>query len=150
MTKPVVYDYFNRPPKQTLKCRQKSRTQQQFLQESDINYIVRKYADTENFVDPSIPVSRRPVYGDFANCPSFQDYQNQVNAISDIFARFPSEVRTQFNNNPAEFAEFASDLRNLDKLAEMGLIDREIGNVNKGVDIKSTTVTEASDSKVGD
>lgn len=146
----VVYDFFNVPPKVKLNCKDLSRTQQQFLQESDINYIVRKYADTENFVDPSVPVRRTPVYGDFSECPSFQEHQDALNNIVNIFDNFPSDIRARFDNNPAVFAEYASDIRNLDKLAELGLIDRKLENVNNGVDINKVTSEERSSDNAKD
>lgn len=147
-----VYDgLFNLPPDSPLVCDDKSRTQQQFKDEADINWIVKRYADTPGFVDPTIPVTRQPVYGDFSDCPSFQEHQDKLNNIVNIFDSFPSEIRAKFDNNPAVFAEFASDVKNLDTLADIGLIDRPKNeNVNHEVDIKETTPPEPSDSGATD
>lgn len=118
-----VFSYFDRPPQVGLSCAEPSRTQQQFLQESDINYIVAKYADFEGFVDPSIPRKVKPQYGDFAELGDYQDHMNTVLKVQKIFDDLPADVRIQFENNPALFAEFASNPSNLEELAKIGVID---------------------------
>lgn len=149
-----VFSYLDRPPQNNLKCPELSRTHQEFLEDSDINVIVRKYADCAGFVDPSVPRKRKPVYGDFADLGDLQDHMNNVIKVQEIFADLPAEVRIQFENDPIQFAQFASDQRNITKLMDLGVIDRpdfiELKDVAKATDIsteKMETITseEAKD-----
>lgn len=117
------FSYFDRPPQVGLSCPELSRTQQQFLEESDINVIVAKYGNMEGFVDPSIPRKSKPMFGDFASLGDYQEHMNSVLKVKEIFDDLPANIRVQFDNDPAIFAQFASDEQNVSKLVELGVID---------------------------
>lgn len=92
-------------------------TQQQFLESSDINRIVRRAQKTG--VLPQMKGS--PIYGDFSDVPSFQEAQNLLIIANEQFAGLTAVTRARFNNDPAEFLQFATDPKNADKMVEFGL-----------------------------
>lgn len=111
-----------------------SLTQQQFAEESDINYIVRRF--NADGVYPSMnPVdeSRRPMFGDFTNIPeSPQEAYDFMIQAKNNFDLLPLDVRRRFNFDPGAFLDFASNPNNMDELVAMGLASKvdSVDNVN--------------------
>lgn len=109
---------YSEPLRVSYVCVGESRTQQNFQAECDINNIVRRYQKTGlvghvnnktgEFMDLSAPIDYRSAV-------------ETVQAANDSFMGLPSEVRSQFGNDPAAFVDFMSDPRNLDKAVAMGL-----------------------------
>lgn len=96
---------------------EESLTHQEFVKESNINSIMAKYKRTGQ-----LPmVQGKPMFGDFATLPEYQDALNLVLDADSAFSDLPSEVRTRFNNDPAEFVEFCSNPDNLAEAVELGL-----------------------------
>lgn len=94
-----------------------SATKQEFLQDSDINNIMRKYQRTgalTHFAKFS------PMYGDFSPC-DLQEAQNLVNKAAQMFAELPSSIRN-LTQSPAGFLEFIQDPKNASQLEALGLI----------------------------
>ncbi|MCL4147298.1 UNVERIFIED_CONTAM: hypothetical protein GTU68_015673 [Idotea baltica] len=78
-------------------------------------------------------------YGDFSNLP---DYQTAFNAVLDANASFnalPSAVRARFNNDPAQFVEFASDPSNSDVLVDLGLAEKPPKHIQEESEIPTST-----------
>lgn len=97
-----------------------SLTQQQFLDESDINSIIARYK-VHGVVNSS---GREPMYGDFSNMPSYQEALDIVNRGADIFMSLSSDIRGRFDNDPSKFLEFANDEANRDDLIKWGLVPK--------------------------
>lgn len=97
-----------------------SLTQQQFLEESDINNIIARYR-LQGVVNSS---GRQPMYGDFTNLPSYQEALDIVNRGADIFMSLSSDIRGRFDNDPSKFLEFANDKSNVDDLIKWGLVPK--------------------------
>lgn len=95
-----------------------SRTKQAPHAECDINVIMSKYEKTGVINHFN---THQGDYGDFLGFSDFHDAMNQVRAAEDAFASIPSRIRKEFNNDPAQFMEFAQNPSNLDKMREMGL-----------------------------
>lgn len=110
-----------------------SLTQQQFLEESDINNIIARYRDT-NMVYSS---AREPMYGDFTNLPSYQEALDIVNRGADIFMSLPSKVRGEFDNDPSKFLEYANDPAHKEDLVKWGLVPRDAPKVASLDDVVS-------------
>lgn len=96
----------------------KSRTQQQFRDQVDINNLVKKYTlnkleDTWVF-DPQN-------YSDFSNVGSLQDAAQKVIDAESTFSKLPSTLRTKFQNNPQNLIDFLSNPKNKDEAIELGL-----------------------------
>lgn len=94
-------------------------TQQSFIEECDINTIVRKYMDVGAPVD-----WREPLYGDFSEIPDYQTAFEVVQAAADSFAALPSTIRTRFGNDPAQMMAFLADDANREESYTLGLRER--------------------------
>lgn len=92
-------------------------TQQGDKNDSDINVIVARFRKTGQLPHNN----KTAMYGDFTNVPDYRTAVEQVNAARDEFMKLPAKVRRRFDNNPAEFIEFATNPDNLDEMRKMGL-----------------------------
>ncbi len=98
--------------------RDKSLTQQQFGNESNINKIMERY-QRDGVIDHLNNYNGN--YGDFSNVNSYQESLHQIAEAEQMFMQLPSQVRKEFDNDPVAFVEFASNPANIDKLIELGL-----------------------------
>lgn len=92
-------------------------TQQNFKEECDINNIMAKYRVTGTAPQHS----RRPIAGDFANLPDYQEALNTVIEAEKAFMSLPSQTRERFHNDPGRFVAFCQNPENADELVQMGL-----------------------------
>jgi len=93
-------------------------TKQSFKDECDINKILVKYEKT------GLLEHKNRYEGKYADVTGVVDYQTALNIVQDAeeaFMSLPARVRTEFDNNPHEFLEFAQNPENEDALIEMGL-----------------------------
>ena len=115
---PFNYDVDAVSKETGLLCEDESLAVQSERDECDINTIVARFGLTG-----SLPQNvRAPSYGDFVG---IGDYREALEAIEEANASFyamPAEVRTRFNNNPAEFVDFCSSPLNLNEMKKMGLL----------------------------
>lgn len=100
---------------------QGGRTKQSFTAECDINNIMARYQKTGilDFVN-----QHEPQYGD-ATGADFAAAMQVVAEGQSMFNDLPSELRAQFDNDPAEFLEFVSNPANKKEMAQMGLLNPE-------------------------
>lgn len=115
---PYAYDTNQVSDETGLKCLDKSRTQQQFAEESDINTIVNRFLKTGQLPDNV----RVPQYGDFTEVMDFQTAMNAVREAQESFDRLPGQMRARFHNDPQELLEFVSDADNYDEALKLGLV----------------------------
>lgn len=94
-----------------------SMTQQDDAKDCDINIIVARFTKTGQL--PQLQQS--PLGGDFTNALDFRECQQKLHDANMAFAEIPAKIRSRFNNDPAEFIEFASNQENLDELRKLGL-----------------------------
>lgn len=100
-----------------------SLTRQEFADECDINSIMAKYES--HLADPMKSV-REPIYYDFTASPSsLMEAMDIMARGQEAFMRLPATVRREFDNDPAQFVDFASDPANVDQLVEWGLAERK-------------------------
>nr|DAW86771.1 MAG TPA: Scaffold protein [Microviridae sp.] len=101
-----------------------SMTQQHFKDETMIDNILQKYAETGFLTDPFSP--KRPVqFGDFSDVTDFQTAQNAVARATEYFESLPSNVRSSFNNSPQEFLNALNDPEQRSNLEELGFVAPE-------------------------
>lgn len=101
-----------------------SMTQQHFKDETLIDNILEKYAETGFLTDPFSP--KRPIqFGDFSAVNDFQTAQNAIARTTEYFESLPSRVRASFANSPVEFLKALQDPEQRGKLEELGLIAPE-------------------------
>jgi len=94
------------------------RTKRSFLQECDINSIVRKFNHNGQL---STQIKQNPIYANFADLPSYQQALDTVIKAQEQFDALPSELREKFNNEPSEFLSFVSNPANTHELIKLGL-----------------------------
>ena len=98
-----------------------SMTQQHFKDETMIDNILQKYAETGFLTDPFSP--KRPIqFGDFSDVTDFQTAQNSVARATEYFESLPSHIRASFSNSPAEFLQALNDPEQRSKLEELVLL----------------------------
>lgn len=96
------------------------RTKQEFAEECDLNVLMKRYEKTG--VPPSFKAVP-PRYVDAADMPDFQTCLQVVADAERQFMALPARVRSEFENDPAKFVEFASDPANLDQMRKWGLAE---------------------------
>lgn len=96
-------------------------TRPEFRDECDINNIMKRYQQTGllDFVN-----KHSPQYGDCTGV-EFREAMEVTTKAREMFADLPSELRYQFQNDPALFVDFCSDPMNRQKMAQMGLLSPE-------------------------
>lgn len=104
-----------------------SATLQSFKDDADINCIIARYENTGVLVDPSIPVSRTPNFGDYSELPSYQEAQNVIIAAKNAFDSLSSKIRERFNNDPAAYFDFVRSLEKgseaYDEAVRLGIVN---------------------------
>lgn len=114
---------------------QPSQTLQSFKDDADINCIIARYENTGVLVDPTVPVSRTPQFGDFSDMPTYQEAQNVIVAASNAFSALSSKIRERFGNDPAAYFDFVRNLKEgSDEYVEavnLGIIDKPVEHSSK-------------------
>ena len=93
-------------------------TKQEFVDECDINVIMRKY--TQFGVVPEVKAPGQ--FGDFTDVPTLLEAHAIVSRSQEDFAALPSAVRERFANDPIRLMEFVSDKSNREEAVRLGLI----------------------------
>lgn len=96
----------------------KSLTQQQFKDSSDINILFGKYLETGE-----IPQIDGLQYGDFTGIYDFQTAMNAVRAAEESFQTLPARIKNRFDNNPQKLVEFINDPENLEEARFLKLVN---------------------------
>lgn len=120
-----IHSYFDRPVHKGVSfAGLKSRTKQSFAVEADINNIIAKYNRTGVMVDPgAVNRARVPLSGDFSTLGGFDDVQNRLVDVINLFDSLPSGLRKELDNDPGKLLPFIDDPDNRDRCVQLGLID---------------------------
>lgn len=118
---PYNYDREFASDSSGLFCEDASLAKQSFLEESDINTIVRRFGLTGE-----LPTNvRMPTFGDFSVVSDFHEAMNAIAQANEAFDSMPAEVRARFNNDPGAFVAFCSDEANRVEARKLGLVSAE-------------------------
>ena len=83
-----------------------SMTQQQFSEEADIHNIIKRH-DTDGVI---IAVKRGMAqYSDFSQVTDWYEALDKIDQAKENFMELPSDIRKQFDNDPAKFYNYAKD-----------------------------------------
>nr|DAQ54786.1 MAG TPA: Scaffold protein [Microviridae sp.] len=111
-----------------IKFDQPSQTLQSFKNDADINCIIARFENTGVLVDPTVPVSRTPQFGDYSAMPSYQEAQNVIVAANNAFYSLASNIRERFGNDPAAYFQFVQSLKegseDYAEAIRLGIIDK--------------------------
>lgn len=106
----------------------KGRTKQAHKQETDINFIMKKYQKTGlvNFVNRH--------QGEYMEVDpiDFQQAMEMVTNANTMFADLPSNLRSRFNNSPKEFYEFVNSEANVEEIYSLGLANKPLEATAEG------------------
>lgn len=107
----------------TFKTVGESMTHQSMAPECDINRIMLKWQKTGVIEHRN---EFQGNYGDFSEVPTYQEAMDKVIRGQEVFMTLPSSVRKQFENDPGQFLEFATNPDNHDQMVEMGLAEAQV------------------------
>lgn len=114
-------------------------TQQHFRDESNVNFIMAKYGASRLLEHYS---QFQGNYGDFTDVQDYQTSLNEVIKAQDMFMSLPSDVRSRFGNDPAQFLDFVGREENRSEMKKMGLLRDDVV-VQPVVDISSDSLEKA-------
>lgn len=100
-----------------------SATRQEFLEECDINTLMKKYEGHAG-TGPGMLQHQDPAmfYADFTDLPqSLLEYHAFMDRAQFSFMSLPASVRKEFDNDAALFVEFATHPDNLEQMRTWGL-----------------------------
>lgn len=97
-----------------------SLTKQSFVEECDINNILKQQAQT-GVMRHLNERAEQGMYVDLPEPMEFQDAFAAVQAAQDAFATLPSQLRSRFQNAPEQFLAFMADPANQDEIIKLGL-----------------------------
>lgn len=99
----------------------KSRTQQSFTKECDINSIVAK-ATKDGYLGHVNTAP--PMYADVSNVPDYQESMAIVAHAEASFAALPAEIRKKFDNNPGAMLAFMAEPKNKAEAQALGMLPK--------------------------
>jgi len=139
--------YERQKSKRQVKCGQ-GLTEQAHKDACDMNLIVRDYERTRILKHQNASPGR---YAD-VSAVDFQTAMDTVLKVNNCFYDLPSSVRKQFNNDPAEFLEYAQDEGNLEEMKSLGIaIDlSDIPDIEKPVENQEVEETDEEEEDAGD
>jgi phage internal scaffolding protein len=101
------------------------RVKQSFVDECDINNILKQYSATGQLKH----IAGNAAQGAYMDLPDDVDYQVSQNVIIEAnraFASLPAKTRDRFGNDPGEFLAFMADPANQDEAIKLGLATRKV------------------------
>lgn len=109
-----VQVFFNEP----------SLTRQEFKDECDLGLTIKRFAKTpegRSVLAKAQGFAEGARFDDVSAVPDFRAARDAVNAANASFMALPAVVRKRFDNDAAEFLDFATNPNNLDEMRKMGL-----------------------------
>lgn len=101
-----------------------SKTDPSFLEDSDINELVRRFKRTGSLYDPATMLNRdpaQPSFGDFSNIPELLDAANQIVEAGRMFDQLPAMVREFFGHDSLKLLQFVELARKDENLYAKGV-----------------------------
>lgn len=122
-----------------------SMTDQSQFQESDINYIVKEYADGRTGITTLDLGADAGVlqYGDTLLPGDYETALDLINSVNEEFYELPSQIRAEFNHNPKELINALADPRQKARLQSLGLLQE---NTSEAAPAESTHSENSSTS----
>lgn len=123
-----------------------SRTKQEFVDQCDINNIIKSFKVSGMLQH----VSAKAATGTYQDLPDDIDFQESVNLVlhaQTAFSSLPSKIRNRFDNDPALFLEFMHDPNNSEEIYTLGLATRPTPTTpdsNLGVAVQETPTSKPS------
>lgn len=122
-----------------------SMTQQQFKQETDINYIVGRYLQT-GYINPMLVKQGIPQYGDLSEIQDYRATLEKIQEADDMFMQLSPKIRDRFNHDPLELLQFVADPKNLPEAVALGLAEPP-AHLPLDVNVQSDTNNQGGSNK---
>lgn len=103
-----------------LLCLDPSLAKQSFKDECDINVLIERFGIGYQVPQAGI---RQPVYADFTEAVDFRSAMDAVVRARESFDALSADVRARFHHDPQEFVAFCGDVKNVDEMGKLGLLD---------------------------
>lgn len=113
-----------RAPSHGILFTEPSQTDQSSLEETTIDYYLRRYAATG--IDPAAGRLEAAQFGDFSSIDDFRSSQSKVAAVKSGFESLTAQERAQFDNNFSNYVEFILNPENAKAALEMGFLHAPI------------------------
>lgn len=113
-----------RAPSHGILFTEPSQTDQSSLEETTIDYYLRRYAATG--IDPAAGRLEAAQFGDFSSIDDFRSAQTKVAAVKSGFESLTAQERAQFDNNFSNYVEFILNPENAKAAQEMGFLHAPI------------------------
>lgn len=113
-----------RAPSHGILFTEPSQTDQSSLEETTIDYYLRRYAATG--IDPAAGRLEAAQFGDFSSIDDFRSAQTKVAAVKSGFESLTAQERAQFDNNFSNYVEFILNPENAKAALEMGFLHAPI------------------------
>lgn len=97
-----------------------SMAQQQFAEECDANFIMKKYSQTGEITHLA---RNQGVYADVSEIGDYQSALDTVMRAQDAFETVPAQLREKLQNDPQKFLEFIQNPENRDEMIKYGIIE---------------------------
>jgi hypothetical protein len=95
-----------------------SLTQQSDAADCDINVIMKRYGGGNTGLPQVIG---KPLFGDFTEATDYRTMVETIQQANNAFLEIPARLRAQFNNDPHEFIEWATNPANIEEVRKAGL-----------------------------
>lgn len=95
----------------------KSKVQQNFKDEVDINNIIARAKKGQN----PLFSQKQPMYADLSDLPDYKEALNTVIKAEEAFSALPGKLKKHFEHNPKILVDYMSDPENFDESIELGL-----------------------------
>lgn len=99
-----------------------SLTQQQYAEETDINFIMKRYTTTGLL---PLGTTDTGTYGDFSEVTDYRAALDIIQRAQDQFAELEAHVRARFLNDPAQLLAFIQDPANYEEARKLGFLKAE-------------------------
>jgi len=116
---PYNYDTNAASNESSLVCLEPTKAQQHFKEECDINYVLNNFGVTALSTTPLTPR-----YGDFSDVVDYHSALNAVIAAEDSFMALPANIRTRFENDPANLIDFLENPANREEAEKLGIVTK--------------------------
>lgn len=142
MEKKVTKRKANGSRRVQMACVGASKTRASQQKETEINTIISKYDKTGTLTHITRAIPR---FDDVSELSDYKSALDQVLSAQKMFNDLPSDVRTEFDNDPGKLIDFLQDPSNADKAHELGLIEKADTNLDGVVDAAEKAATEVKD-----
>ena len=132
-----------RAPSHGILFTEPSQTDQSSLEETTIDYYLRRYAATG--IDPAAGRLEAAQFGDFSSIDDFRSAQTKVAAVRSGFESLTAKERAQFDNNFSNYVEFILNPENAKAAQDMGFLHAPIVEGMKNVKENQPVETNATE-----